>query len=249
MGYVRRPCARAVAIGLSLVLTATGALAGEDASARIKALAPDFHTYRPDRPGPFPALMFVSGCLGFAPASAPHAYTSLAETWKAKGYVVIFVDYLAAQGMQQCSGAVTAEDIGKDVIAVAHYLDGQHYIDKTRISAFGWSLGGAAVLSAIDESGADKSSPLRSVVAYTPVCSALSPWSGRVPALVLLGADDPLANPVLCQQLVAQLAPGMQVEAKVYPHAGHVFDLAGAHGYDEAASAAAADEVNRFMSQ
>jgi|SRR5579863_576764 len=248
MGYVR-PCALAVAMALAVVLSNAGAAADENASARITALAPHFHTYRPDGPGPFPGLMFVSGCLGFAPANAPQAYTSLAETWKAKGYVIVFVDYLAAKGMQQCDGTVTPEGVGKDVIAVADYLRGQTYIDKSRISAFGWSLGGAAVLSAIEEPDADKSSPLRSVVAYTPICSALSPWSKRVPALVLLGADDPLANPALCKDLIAQLPPGTPVDAKIYPHAGHVFDLPGAPGYDQAASAAAADEVDRFMSR
>ena len=131
-------------------IVAMTAAAADDLAARRKALEPYFRMYRPDGSGPIPAVLFVSGCLGFGPTTAPRSYTSLAEDWKAKGYAVVFVDYLAARGTDRCSGTTT-EDVGKDVLAVASYLRTQPFIDPKRISAIGWSLGGGGVLDTLGQ--------------------------------------------------------------------------------------------------
>src|SRR5215831_7095890 len=88
-----------IAVGLGLMLghLATTVIADDALTARRQALEPFFRTYRPSGAGPFPALLFVSGCSGFAPSIAPQAYTRAAESWLSRGYVVVFVDYLAAQ--------------------------------------------------------------------------------------------------------------------------------------------------------
>lgn len=242
----------ALAVGLSLVLSqiaaATAVAADDDMVGRRQALEPYFRTYRPDGSGPSPALLFVSGCFGFASRSA-QSYTDMAEGWRAKGYVVIFVDYLAARGMNRCSGYPTTDDVGKDVLAVATYLQGQPFVKASQITAFGWSLGGGGALAALGQIGSGENSPLHAVVAYSPWgCGTLEPWSVKVPALVLMGANDETARPALCQQVFTQLPPGTPVETRVYPDAGHMFNLPG-YGYNAAAAEAAAHDVDQFMSR
>src|SRR5439155_5482371 len=134
-----------IGLGLATMQVAASAIAADDMTARRQSLEPYFRDYRPTGSGPFPAILLVSGCNGFAPRRAPQSYTDMAEGWRAKGNVVVFVDYLAARGMNRCP-SVAPGDLGKDVLAVASYLRTQPLIDPERVSAIGWSLGGSGVL-------------------------------------------------------------------------------------------------------
>jgi hypothetical protein len=71
--------------------------------------------------------------------------------------------------------ARNAVEIGRDVLAVARYLQGQPYVKASQIAAVGWSLGGGAVLAALGQLTAAENSPLRAVVAYYPYCRDLQP--------------------------------------------------------------------------
>jgi pimeloyl-ACP methyl ester carboxylesterase len=129
----------------------------------------------------------------------------------------------------------------------------------SQISAVGWSLGGGAVLAALGQLTAADNSPLRAVVAYYPYCRDLQPWRAKVPALSLMGAQDEVAPPEVCQRVFAQLPPGTALQARVYPEARHGFDVSdlppyakfGSEivGYNAGADAAAAREVEQFMSR
>jgi dienelactone hydrolase len=158
------------------------------------------------------------------------------------------VDYLAARHLKRCSGSTSA-DVAKDVLAVAAYLQGQPLIKPSQITAIGWSLGGSAALDALRQIGSGEKRPLDAVIAYTPPCGTLGPWSVKVPALILMGANDQTAPAPACQQLFTKLAPGTPFAAHVYPDAGHVFNIAGAPGYDAAATAAASRDMNQFMNK
>jgi dienelactone hydrolase len=223
-------------------LAAKGRVADNEA-ARLEALRPHFRDYRPVGAGPFPTLLLVSGCGGFSRRG--DAYTGLAERWRDKGYAVVFVDYLAARGRDRCFGDVGVADIGNDVLAVARDLQRQPSVKPSAIVAVGWSLGGSGVLAAL---GHGEDSPLQAVVAYYPVCGSLAPWDTKIPALVLLGAADEVARPAVCQELFARLPAGVTVETRVYPAAEHGFNFAG-HGYNAAAAAAAADDLDHFISR
>jgi dienelactone hydrolase len=240
---------RILTLCLSLVVSACAAAAvasADEMETRRQALEPYFHTYRPDGPGPFPAVLFVSGCLGFDYGSGPKTFAEMAESWRAKGYVVVYVDYLKARGEKQCAGE-SPGDVAKDILAVTSYLQAQSFIKSSEVTAIGWSLGGGAVLEILDEIGSGERSPLRSVIAYTPVCGILEPWDNKVPALVLMGANDKVASPAGCQDVFARLPSGTPLVARVYPDAGHVFNIPDAPGYNAAAAAAAAQEVDQFM--
>ena len=97
-GFVAMIVGSALALGQLVALPA----AADDAAARRQALEPYFRNYRPSGAGPFPAILMVSGCSGFTPSIAPQVYTRAAERWRSKGYVVVFVDYLSARGLPNC---------------------------------------------------------------------------------------------------------------------------------------------------
>jgi dienelactone hydrolase len=252
----------AIAIGLSLMLGQSAAVtigAADDLPARQQALAPYFHMFRPSGRGPFPAVVFVSGCSGFAPSIAPHAYTRAAERWRSKGYVVVFTDYLAARRLPSCPSAasLTAPEIGKDILAVASYVRAQPFVVPTRITAIGWSLGGGGVLAALSQIASSENRPLHSVIAYYPSCLSVPPWRSRVPALILMGAQDEVTRPAVCQRLVEQLPPGLPVDTRIYAGARHGFDVSDLPpyvrfgreilGYSAAPAAAAARDIDEFM--
>src|SRR5712691_12310499 len=246
-----RPAAFAIGLGLAAMQVVASANAADDMTARRQSLEPYFRDYSPSGTGPFPAILLVSGCSGFAPRLAPQTYTDMAEGWRAKGYVVVFVDYLAARGRNRCP-SIAAADLGKDVLVVASYLRTQPRIDPERISAIGWSLGGSGVLAALDQIDPGERSPLHAVVAYYPVCGTLEPWSVKVPVLVLMGANDKMAQPAACEQLFAHLPSGTPVEARVYPDAGHGFNFPESPpyvSYSAVATVAAAHEVHQFLSR
>ncbi len=241
----------AIGLGLAAMQVVGSAIAADDMTARRQSLEPYFRDYRPNGPGPFPAILFVSGCSGFAPMRAPQSYTDMAEGWRAEGYIVVFVDYIAARGRNRCS-SITLADLGKDVLAIASYLWTQPFVDRDRISAIGWSFGGGGVLAALDQIDPGEHSPLHAVVAYYPVCGTLEPWSAKVPALVLMGANDKMALPAICQQVFAQLPPGTPLDARVYPDAGHGFNFPESPpyvSYSAVATVAAAHEVEQFLSR
>src|SRR5512144_353811 len=90
------------------------------ASSSVAQLSgPSYRTFRPDGSGPHPAVVFVSGCDGFAPPMAPASYERRAEYFRAHGHLVIFADYLGRRGLKTCAGPVTHEDAARDLVSAA----------------------------------------------------------------------------------------------------------------------------------
>jgi dienelactone hydrolase len=222
------------------------------------AQTPDaqYRTFRPDTPGPHPAVALVPGCDGFAPAMAPTLYYRRAEQLRALGHVVIFVDYLGRRGLKTCAGPVTHAAAAQDLLSAAAWLRSQTTVDPARITAMGWSYGARAVLVALAKPTAGNAPFSRAVVHY-PDCRALQPWKGAVPVLMLLGGDDDMTPAKLCQEVVARLAAPAAVRIVVYPGALHAFDVPelparvrlgfATIGYDPQAAAAAQKEIEQFL--
>src|SRR5262249_22310211 len=155
----------------------------EDLAAVQKRLEPHFRLKRPEGPGPFPAVIMVSGCSGFTPPESPAFFTRRAAQFTAEGAVVIFVDHLAARGYRTCAdrgrtggGWDYAQEIGRDVVAAAAYLSGLPFVKPAEIVAVGWSLGGGGVLAALGAMPPSVTPLLRSVVALYPYCPDVKPW-------------------------------------------------------------------------
>jgi dienelactone hydrolase len=225
------------------------------ASSPARAGNDDYRIFRPDGPGPHPAIVFASGCSGFAPPPAPKAYERAADTFRAQGYVVVFADYLGRRGLTTCiSGRINRSQAGKDVVAAATWLKSQAFIDPARISTIGWAFGGGAILAALAEHGYDQLGFSRAVV-YYPACWALRPWNSPTPVLMLLaGADD---SGEACEEVVKGGVTSNNVKIVLYSGAYQGFDVSelppkmtyrfGTLGHDPQAAAAAQQEIERFL--
>jgi dienelactone hydrolase len=217
----------------------------------------DYRTFQPQGAGPHPAVVFASGCSGFAPSVAPKAYERAAEQLRGQGYVVLFADYLGRRGLSSCaSGRISRSDAGKDVVAAATWLKSQPFVDPARISAIGWSYGGGAILAALAEYSQDQLSFSRAVV-YYPACQGIRPWKNATPVLMLLAGADDVAPGAACEEVVKDSATPNAVKIVLYSGAQHAFDVSelpakmtyrfGTIGYDPRAAAAAQQEIERFL--
>jgi dienelactone hydrolase len=215
-----------------------------------------YRMFRPNAPGPHPAVVFVSGCDGFAPSRAPTSYERRAEHFRAQGYIVVFADYLGRRGLKSCAGSITHKDAAQDLVTAAAWLGSQAGVDRARITAIGWSYGGRAVLDALREHTQGQLAFSRAV-AYYPDCRGLEPWKTTLPVLMLLAGDDNMTPAILCQEVVKRMAAPTAVKIVVYAGAQHAFDVSelpanmrlgfGTIGYHAEAAAAARDEVQRFL--
>ncbi len=232
-------------------------LSAKAALAVAQSVDGGYRIFRPDGPGPHPAVVFVSGCSGFTPAFAPNAYERPAEQLQGLGFVVVWVDYLGRRGLKSCAGGgVTQEEVGRDVVTAASWLRSQPYVDARRITAMGWSYGGGAVLVALGSHSVDELVFTRAIV-YYPYCMDLSPWSHRTPVLVLLAGSDNVAPHYRCKFALEISSAAGDVKIIRYPGALHDFDMSelpprieysfGTIGYHPQAAAAAWDEITRFL--
>jgi len=218
-----------------------------------------YRVVRPRGDAPHPALLFVSGCSGFAPHEAPRHYLRTAEDFAARGYVVVFVDYLGARGRQACGGTIRPYEVGGDILAAVEYARSASFIQPSDISVIGWSMGGGGVLAAIASLPVDAPPPFRAAIAYYPECYGVTmPLRVRVPLLMLLAGLDDVSWTWACQDLVKRLPRDFPVEVRLYPQARHAFDVpelppalswrgGGTLGHDPDAAAAAREEVKRFL--
>lgn len=240
----------AAAAGIALLLATVGAPDAQGAD-------PAYRLFRPEGPGPHPAVIFAPGCSGFSPTFAPKVYERAAERLRAQGYLVAFADYFGRRGVTGCaSGAITPADAGKDVVAAALWLKSQSSVDPARIGVIGWSFGGGAVLVALGEPGGKQLGFSRAVV-YYPVCRNVRGWKSETPVLMLLAGDDDVAPAKACQEAAHGSTKPDAVKIVVYPGAQHGFDVSelppkmkygfGTIGYQPQAAAAAWEETERFL--
>jgi dienelactone hydrolase len=223
-----------------------------------KPLERHFQARRPEGVGPFPAVMLVPGCNGFLRNEEATHYARMADSLRDKGFVVVYVDYLAARGIRRgCGGDVGTEDIAEDILAAAARLRMIGYVRASAISAIGESLGGGGVLAALSTLKSGAPALFDRAIAYFPVCVGIMPWQTPTPLLMLLGALDDITAPGLCKDLVARVTHPGSVEIHVYPQARHGFNhrerpvqrLSDGRsiGYHAEAAASAWAEVERFL--
>lgn len=227
--------------------------------ARLQAaLAPHYQVFRPEGPGPFPTVLFISGCSGFAHPRAPLHYDRIAERFRSQGRAVVFADYVRAHGVAEaCRGVLSPNDVGDYVLASIAHLRTQPFIDSSRLDVIGWSLGGGGVIAALAASE-EGELQIRRAVALYPDCTRVEPRVVSIPTLVVLAGRDIVQPPAHCFWAVAQAAfPSARVVVRKYPHAHHGFDMEGlptkpeaglpALAYDEAAATAAWTEISKFL--
>jgi dienelactone hydrolase len=177
----------------------------------------------PSGSAPHPAVLLVPGCSGFGAVNGVNLYDERGGELQAAGCVVVFVDYL---GRFSNCGHVSHAQVGEDIIEAVTWARAQAGVDPGRISVIGWSYGGGGVLAALR---AVPSGPqmLAKAVMYYPDCRGETPWSAAgIAALLLLGANDDVARPAVCDPVV-EGAPPNTLRAVSYPDALHAFDMRG----------------------
>jgi len=215
-----------------------------------------YKIFRPSGPGPHPAVIFLGGCSGYTPYFAPKHYEQVAEKFRAKGYVVVFADYLARLGKPNCMG-VDALDAAGVLLEAAAWLKSQSSIDQAQITAIGWSFGGGAMLAAVNKFNTEQLIFSRTIV-YYPACGGLwGEWKPKVPVLMLLGGADRVAPIAACQEAAEKIANPNLVKMVIYTGAYHCFDMSelppmayydfGTIGFHPQAAMAAWEEIERFL--
>jgi dienelactone hydrolase len=193
--------------------------------------------FRPDGPGPFPAIVALHGCAGLygrrGDLSPRHA--DWAEHLTAQGYLVLFPDSFGSRGAPpQCKVKNRATRPSReriaDMIAAKAYLASRPDVKPSAISLLGWSNGASTVLYAVGQSqpvtGATPG--FAAAVAFYPGCrlpAKHDDWRTLTPLLILIGAADDWTPATPCEALAqAAQAAGEPVSIVVYPGAYHDFD-------------------------
>jgi dienelactone hydrolase len=193
--------------------------------------------YKPDGPGPFPALVLLHGCQGIAPQT---------ETWarwfRERGYVALVLDSFGPRHEPaDCkgggeSGPSTARF--DDAIGALRYLQTQPFVIPERVASFGWSQGGLFAMSVINGPTIERARGRGVALPRVGYAAAIAMYPGGCrdyakelvirPLLLLIGGADDWTPPQYCREMAAAMkARGADLTLVEYPGAYHYFDVAG----------------------
>jgi dipeptidyl aminopeptidase/acylaminoacyl peptidase len=207
---------------------------------------------KPKGDGPFPAIVMFHGAPGGRGMEQLVGWSRGAtggpvwERFLQEGFVVAVADYRGgdwnAMNTPSTAGLVTAIDDG---LAVIDHVKGLPYVDGTRVSLYGVSLGGNLVLYLISKVptihaailGApapiwflgvsrppDGGRPDLSAAKPDPAVAEANIAPIRTPVLILVGTEDRLLPiDTVLHDLLAQA--GKSVRMEVYEHGYHDFVL------------------------
>jgi len=195
--------------------------------------------FRPEGPGPFPAVVALHACggLNVGGGRIGARYRDWGERLVKSGFVVLYPDSYGSRGLgSQCTTQTTTVRNDRERVADAdaalRWLQEQSWVVPDRVALLGWSAGAISTLWAVRPrtrvAGAAESKPdFRSAVALYPGCRRLgyTAWSARVPTLILIGRADDQAAAAACEQMVAGArGRSARIAIVVYPGAYHDFD-------------------------
>ncbi|MEZ5787857.1 MAG: dienelactone hydrolase family protein [Xanthobacteraceae bacterium] len=197
-------------------------------------IALDGVLYRPDGPGPFPAIVALHGCEGLRRHMGERD-RAWARHLTDSGFVVLFPDSFGSRHLgSQCRVrrrlVSSSRERVADANAALRWLQAQSFVKPDRVSLLGWSNGASTVLWTVRRaSGPEepRNTDFRTAVALYPGCrrSHATAWSARVPTLVLIGAKDDWTPASACEQMIAGArGRSAQVAIVVYRGAYHGFD-------------------------
>jgi dienelactone hydrolase len=222
----------------------------------VKAIAGAL--FKPAGAGPFPAVVYMSGCEGLTPEVALEK--NVIDHLRARGVATLIVDPFTPRdefdvceklndpNLNEKKWAEYATRGGRDAVAAVKVLRSMPDIDPDRIFLQGYSYGAGASLFAVDpKTPGAHDAKVAGVIAYYPYCLATE---SSVPALILVGEKDDWTPAAMC--LEAKDKPN--IEVVVLPGATHGFNMGyagefmGHHlAYDEKATLEAQRLADAFM--
>lgn len=191
--------------------------------------------FKPEGPGPFPAVVGLHTCEGLNNTSGglSSRYRDWAERLNKAGFAVLFPDSYGSRNMSnQCRVRSTVRadrERTDDTYAARKWLQSQSDVKPDHISLLGWSNGGIGVLWSVRPRARvqDDKPDFRSAVAMYPGCRRLdtAAWAARIPTLILIGGADDVVSSRACEQMVnGARGRSARVQIIVYPGAYHDFD-------------------------
>jgi dienelactone hydrolase len=163
--------------------------------------------YRPDGPGPFPAMIILHGSHG---AGKESLYGYWAEYYLKKGFIVLRPDSFSSRGPEKhqmswvdrgslkdaelvvTTGPYPIQVRAIDAFVALDWLKNQPYVDPTKIFLHGHSHGAATILhvfSIVDPTGSDNT--FAGGVAVSPLCGTFSDSENlRGPIVIFHGSKD-----------------------------------------------------------
>jgi dienelactone hydrolase len=220
--------------------------------------------FKPVGPGPFPAVVYMSGCSGLSGPTEMMLERMVIDHFLAKGLATLIVDPFTPRNEPQgiCSSLANLNEKtdaqiqyairgGNDAVASVKVLKAMAEIDPRRVFLMGFSYGATSSLFATDvkRTGA-RDAQVAGVVAFYPYC-----YDNVVPSrptLVLMGDKDDWMSLGMCQAVKSD----SNFDVVVYPDAFHGFaaprgqpiDFLGHHiVFDAKAMVDAEQRVDAFM--
>jgi dienelactone hydrolase len=200
--------------------------------------------FKPEGPGPFPAVVGLHGCSGLYDKQGKlfARETAWAKLLTKQGYVVLFPDSFGPRNVTTAcaDGGLDASpwnERSEDAYGALLYLQSQPFVIGDRIGLMGWSHGGGSVAFAVKSTSDARPSKLpkgdfRAAVSFYPGwCSAKflgSSWTTDIPFLLEMGKSDDWTVAAPCVDVVqSALERGAPVRMKIYDGAYHDFDWPG----------------------
>lgn len=215
--------------------------------------SPKMALYKPEGPGPFPALVLQHQCGGLINHRSGWRNDSMLEwarTAVKHGYVALLLDSLGPRGASSvCMGVQEGVNFPRgvrDTLQAAEHLRTFDFVDRERIALAGYSWGAmSAALASSKAWGHALASGerLQAAVAFYPGCFPVGPPGNTYevvrpdidrPLLVLMGDQDTETPPDECvPRLEAAKAAGAPVEWHVYSSTTHCWDCKNLHNYSK----------------
>jgi dienelactone hydrolase len=192
----------------------------------IKAIAGSL--VKPTGAGPFPAVIYLSGCGGLSSQAEKDKEKGVIEHFLAKGVAILIVDPFTARNEPDgvCANLDEKRALeyftrgGNDALAALSVLKAMPDIDPNRIFFHGYSFGAISALMAADtKNPASHDAKLAGIIAYYPYCyDGVDP---SVPVLVMIGEKDDWTPAAKCQAVTGKA----DFEVVVYPGDTHAFTM------------------------
>jgi len=212
---------------------------------------PTMALYKPDGPGPFPAIVLMHQCGGLGNPNGRWQNKSMLDWAReavSRGYVALLVDSLGPRNTDTvCMGAkngVTFTRGVRDALQAAEHLRKQPYVDAKRVAMAGYSWGamvGVLASSKLWGEALNAGQRFDAVVSLYPGCFRVQPPGSAPyeivnndidrPLLVLMGGQDTETPASECIPRLEPLkAAGAPVEWNLYPDATHCWDCKNLNG-------------------
>jgi dienelactone hydrolase len=211
---------------------------------------PRIGIYKPDGPGPFPALILHHHC---GPLTIDRPMLDWAKLAVKRGYVAFLIDSLGPRGVDTVCMAVKGHVYFsrgvRDALQAAQHLRGFDFVDKNRIAHAGFSWGAMVGVMASSRSysaSVGVEGGIAAFVSFYPGCYTIRPPTGppyeivysdiALPLLVLMGGKDTETPPSDCVPRLEKVrSAGAPVEWHLYPEATHCWDCSQLDGFSKIA--------------